>query len=758
MIRPLDNQNPTGPIGSSPASTPVSAGSEVASSNPQRTRLVHAGASSYKPKFALKKFQADSIACIERGEGVMVTAPTGSGKTVIAYDAMMKALKEKRTFIYAAPLKAINEQKLREFQKEIAEQMFRAKSDWNLDSNPTRAREQAIDFVKTNVGLITGDRVIHPEAPVKIMTTEVYNLMSKSNTLDKNRTVVFDEFHYLGDRGRGRVWEESIMFTPPEAQVICLSATMGNADSLTQWANQTVHGKQAKIKLIQAPEAERPVKLRYYIFNEDAGKRIRLKPLEGEGTLSMKLQVDRGASLFNHQLLGLVKLLKIKDKLPVVFFRLNRSECDESAKYFVEHKLQLTNSKDREDIAKAIAVAKARNPRLEKLEAKYLPLLLSGVASHHAEHLPEYNALVEELFEKKLVKAVVATSTLAAGVNMPARTTVITQLSRGSGAREIPLSVSEVRQMAGRAGRAGLDKEGNVIIFADLNQVDQIKEQYIDAPPENIYSSLRPNYEILFNLTAQAQSDKALEAALEKYIKRSLGHFQAIEKEEDLERTKRDYLQMLKLLKELHYISDKNQITNKGKIAQEIKFNNPLFVTEFLFGLAEYIRDKGPEFQFRPDALAAVVSLFSQNYRLHSKEKFEKFRKSLDSKASDVNPLLDIFIKTRDSLDDKQSSTGIWSMSPSIDYNKFLTVRNWTNSCVAEPDNGEIGRLAKLCKGEPPGAVLDALRRTAKLIEYISKAKQIANFPKLLKAPLETTKAIFDERKNGILNQKIQVL
>lgn len=715
----------------------------------------------YQSKFDLKVFQQNAIKCIEDRESVVVTAPTGSGKTVIAYAGMMKALREGRTFIYTAPLKAICEQKFQEFKVEIAEQMLKDKAFWKLDQlTDTEAKAQATKLANTKVGLITGDRPgkdsINPEAPVKIMTTEIYNLSSQTDfystpsrqrSLPKDRTVVFDELHYLGDADRGRIWEESIMFTPREAQVIGLSATIGNATRLTEW----IDGKLTQpTKLISAPEAERPVKLKYYSFNKQATDLDKMaivgfgdkETLKADHRQGLKQAIAAGEYIDRqlNQLVGLANTLVDHDKVPAIFFILNRKGCDEAAEHFAKYLPDIVSEAERTEIQTAINAAIEKNPRLI-LEKQYLEPLLSGVAPHHAEHLPEYKALVEELFEKRLVKIVFATSTLAAGINMPARTTVLTQLSRGSGDNEEQLTVSEFKQMAGRAGRAGLDTEGNVIVCADPGQERSIQTQYIDAPADDIRSSLKPNYQTLLTIiNDQAKSPKELEASIKDYLKGSFMSFRSLEPEGMVQLVKDSYVYMANLLRQLGYIDGQNRLTDKGRMAKEIKFNNPVFVIEFMFALSQALRSQGAA--VRAEALAGVLSLFAQGESDGTIDAFIKSEKEKEAerdKPNPVIPLLELLAKTQNDIATQQGELNscIRDNFPSLDHTNFYTVLNWANSCVSKSRDNEIQRLRHYCKDEPPGRVIDALKRTAKIIEYLNKAAEIPNFPALLKEPLD---------------------
>lgn len=734
-------------------------------------------------KFELKDYQARAIKSISSGNSLVITAPTGAGKTVIAYAEMMNCLKEGRQFIYTAPLIAINDQKLGEFRDELANQIKTNIDQWkdivglNLEASASEIEQQIDDFAKKQVGLKTGDRSVNPDAPFKVMTTEVYNLMTQSSdsSLKKNRSVVFDELHYLGDSARGHVWEESIMFTDPNAKMIGLSATIGNAGELVDWINKAVYSSSAKkMDLIQVPESERPVKLKHYSFNPQTTKNFNLKAVYDEdqditsSSANLDLKPDEDTKL-EFQLANITQTLKENDKLPAIYFIYNKKKCDSTAKYIANTDLNLVSEDEREQIKLEIEEELKAHPSLS-LEKESLNLLESGIASHHAEKLPEFKELVSKLFAKGLIKVVTATDTLAAGINMPTRTVVITSLSKVSDDGEAaPLTVATFQQTAGRAGRALLDTEGNVITFTEDNKVSDLRRKYIEASPEPIRSELKPDYHVLLQLINDARdkgSEESLEEILDRYLSKSLFLSQSKETAEAL---KTEYKKMISFLKELDFIDSDENLTLKGNIALEFKFNNPIFITSFLMALNDQRREaeKGVSQKdlkpLRSIDFVTLVSLLGEDKDTFSQESFDKFMENLVRQTPEIAEDLTCFINSYKEFTEKQTQVGITDQTPSINYSKLYKIKSWHNDGLkkirAEKKlKGKAKKKAEeeakkktqaelqaerieefrsiLREGDKPGGVLKSLRRTQKLLEYLDKAKRhdkTGHFPKALK-------------------------
>ena len=390
--------------------------------------------------FELDQFQKEAIASLNAGRSVVVCAPTGSGKTLVGEYAIYRALARGKRVFYTTPLKALSNQKLRDFREK---------------------------FGFDRVGLLTGDASINRDAPILVMTTEIFRNMLYGTPIGQVgislvdvEAVILDECHYMNDRQRGTVWEESIIYCPREVQLAALSATVANSDQLTDWLNR-VHGPTDLIY-----SDFRPVPLEFHFCNpkglfpllNDSKTKInpRLQKKKGKGG-----ERDRGRN-GRPEAPGIIytlSQLEQRDMLPAIYFIFSRRGCDKAVAEVGD--LWLVNSEESQILREQIDDFLARNP--EAGRSGQIAPLYRGIAAHHAGILPAWKALVEELFQQGLIKVVFATETLAAGINMPARTTVISTLSKRTDTGHRLLNASEFLQMAGRAGRRGMDKQGHVV-------------------------------------------------------------------------------------------------------------------------------------------------------------------------------------------------------------------------------------------------------------------------------------------------------
>jgi superfamily II RNA helicase len=379
--------------------------------------------------FTLDDFQQEAIRSISEGHSVVVCAPTGSGKTIIAEYAAMRALAEGKKLFYTTPLKALSNQKFFDLKNRFGE---------------------------ANVGLLTGDISVNRDARIIVMTTEIfrnmlYGIQEDVGLLGYLGYVVLDECHYMNDAERGTVWEESIIYCPDNIQLVALSATVANAAELTDWINEIHHDT----RLIWSDF--RPVPLRFSYYDRD-----KLMPLfEAPGKMNRKLKTDmKGQRFAKKQRFfrpnDLIAVMAEKDMLPAIFFTFSRKDCDKHLEF--TQTLKLLTPAERKLLNKKVDDYVALNPFLEGNQS--LPYIRNGFASHHAGLLPAMKHLVEILFQQGLIKVVFATETLAAGINMPARSTVITKISKRTNDGHRILTASEFLQMSGRAGRRGMDQVG----------------------------------------------------------------------------------------------------------------------------------------------------------------------------------------------------------------------------------------------------------------------------------------------------------
>lgn len=448
--------------------------------------------------FELDDFQLRAIEALEAGRSVVVCAPTGSGKTLIGEYAIHRALVRERRVFYTTPLKALSNQKLRDF-REI--------------------------FGMERVGLLTGDVSINRDAPILVMTTEIFRNMLYGTPIGEVGTslidveaVVLDECHYMNDRQRGTVWEESVIYCPPEIQLVALSATVANSDQLTAWIDR-VHGPTDLIY-----SDFRPVPLSFYFCNpkglfpllDDSGKRInpRLKPKGGKGAkVGSK---GRNPKQESPNLSAVLSHLRQRDMLPAIYFIFSRKGCDQAVAEASNLPVPLLTAAEAADLRSQVDDFLARNP--EAGRAEQIEPLYRGIAAHHAGILPAWKGLIEELFQQGLIKVVFATETLAAGINMPARTTVISSLSKRTDLGHRLLNPSEFLQMAGRAGRRGMDSEGHVVAVQTAFEGAREAAYLATVGPDPLVSQFTPSYGMVLNLLQIHTLEEAREL-----IERSFG-------------------------------------------------------------------------------------------------------------------------------------------------------------------------------------------------------------------------------------------
>ena len=465
----------------------------------------------YEFPFELDDFQKDACRCITDGKSVVVCAPTGAGKTVITQHAIHCALEQGKKVFYTTPLKALSNQKYNDFSEK-----------YGIDK----------------VGLLTGDTSINRGAQIVVMTTEVFrnmlygtNFGSVTDNLKDVKYVILDEVHYMNDEQRGTVWEESIIYCPTNVQIVALSATVANADKLTEWIN-TVH---SRTELINTDF--RPVPLRFYYFDSSQPNTL-LPLLTPNGTLNKKIKPEkkefkRGKTVQKRNTVkDVVRNLHEKNMLPAIYFTFSRKKCDEQMEKCAS--LCLVTPKEQEEIRQIIDDYIAENPYLYK--NKHIEYLMLGVASHHAGLLPGWKVLVEKLFQKGLIKVVFATETLAAGINMPARSTVISSISKRTDNGHRTLTPSEFLQMSGRAGRRGMDEIGYVVIVGTPFQTPEEVAELVLSDANPLESKFSPSYSMVLNLLQRFTLEEAKELVL-----KSFGYFSSNYRIEPLLAVKDEY-------------------------------------------------------------------------------------------------------------------------------------------------------------------------------------------------------------------------
>eukprot|EP00177_Eucheuma_denticulatum_P007222 GFKZ01013143.1.p1 GENE.GFKZ01013143.1~~GFKZ01013143.1.p1 ORF type:complete len:1284 (+),score=239.77 GFKZ01013143.1:287-3853(+) len=514
--------------------------------------------------FALDEFQTAALRALNQGQSVVLSAPTGAGKTIVGEMAVYFALCRRRRVFYTTPLKALSNQKFYDFKKLFGDH---------------------------RVGLLTGDVTVNRDADVIVMTTEVYRNMLYAESVEGDRTVsnslfavVFDEFHYLNDRDRGTVWEESVINSPSNVLLVALSATMSNTNDVRDWfcrvqgptalvrsevrpvplkfaycdqegmtplfakeeSNPRSHqskkgfGRRRKKSSAQSAEVERKLHpkllrrlkestidrtrgskrgkgLRSWDDDEDGDLQVMKDKYRKITERSMRRGKDRFAEIPSFQFV--VRKLRRNDMLPCIVFIFSRAGCDRAALSASTERENLVTEEEREQIKERLDVFVEAHPNL--VQPERLELAMQGIASHHAGLLPLWKMCVEELFQDGLIKVVFATETLAAGINMPARTTVISALSKRAGEEGfVDLTTSEVLQMAGRAGRRGKDVVGHSVLLRSKKEGALEAFKVVTADVDALQSKFSPNYGMVLNLLSARPLNEA-----KKLVDRSFGNF-----------------------------------------------------------------------------------------------------------------------------------------------------------------------------------------------------------------------------------------
>ena len=444
--------------------------------------------------FPFDDFQIQSLHCVEDGKGLLVAAPTGAGKTVVGEFAAFLAIEQGKKCFYTTPIKALSNQKFAEFV--------------------TR-------FGEDNVGLLTGDTNINSEAPILVMTTEVLRnmLYAGSSTLTNLQSVVMDEVHYLADKFRGAVWEEVLIHLMESVQVISLSATVSNAEEFGEWLGTVRGGTDVIVSEI------RPIPLYQHVlignrlvdlFKEPGKINPELLALERESMRKVKMPRHRRERFDESEnKLSRPEVIETLDRqglLPAITFIFSRAACDAAVRQCVHSGLRLTNTQEREEIAKTAARLNA-NLAQEDLDVlgydEWLDALERGIAAHHAGLLPSFKETVEDLFKRGLVKAVFATETLALGINMPAKTVILEKLTKWNGEAHVPITPGEYTQLTGRAGRRGIDIEGNAIVQWSPTIDSAMVAGLASTRTYPLRSSFTPTYNMAINLIHRFGRERA---------------------------------------------------------------------------------------------------------------------------------------------------------------------------------------------------------------------------------------------------------
>jgi superfamily II RNA helicase len=518
-------------------------------------------------------FQVRAIQALRAGANVLVSAPTGAGKTLVAEYAIADAVARGRRCVYTAPVKALSNQKYRDFR----------------------------DDPDVDVGLMTGDVTIAPNAQVLIMTTEILRnaILEDPSALADVDFVILDEVHYMDDIERGSVWEESLIFAPPQIRFVSLSATVKNLDQLGAWIGEIRDHELAVIH-----STRRPVPLKHRIYTPKSGifdpGRIDFvrkheageaaKPKDANGSWGRKPRgrsggrrnerVRRGGS--TGELMDLFGTLSQDDKFPALVFSFSRKDCERLA--------QAAGSRQLLDEAECARMEALQRELIDlfqlneqALVGEVFSLARRGIGYHHAGMLPLNKEVVERMFTSGLIKLLFTTETFAIGINMPARSVVFTSLRKFDGVTFDYLRTRDYMQMAGRAGRQGIDTMGLVVSFLDERDVQEAPvERLVSGKPEPVESRFRLSYATILHLIEHLGRERLIEA-----WEKSFNQFQHRGKSRKARESNRAVQRSLvdahlNLLRELNYLDDEAKLTARGRVGR-LFYGYELQVTELLF-------------------------------------------------------------------------------------------------------------------------------------------------------------------------------
>lgn len=506
------------------------------------------------------KFQKESAHYLHNGEDDLVTVPTGKGKTATAHYIMTKNMKDgKRTF-YTAPLKALSNQKYREFQK---------------------------IYGAENVGILTGDVKINPNAPIVVMTTEIYRNMLlgekfKHNSIfdglevtPKKLTVVFDELQFLGDIERGSVWEQSIILSDKDTQLHSLSATIGNNQEIADWIS-SIRGK--KCHLVNVAESERDVPLKFQINNVEPPQK---KKKKAHGKVSGRVDSKHMEKVY----LDTINRFKRQDKIPAILFIFSKKESNKALKIYEEQGITLTSQEQQKQIMSTIKKYQREGKVLGS--SFNIKALMKGYAIHNSGLLPDQKELIEELFQKKLISAVISTETLAAGINMPAKTSAVfgTRIPTSPLYADIDgktqITPTKFKQITGRAGRRGLDIEGFGELMANGKKEMGIFNQLIASVSDKLRCDFNEDYSFIAGYHKSTQDDDLIKELLSKSLyaydndpaasdakaKQLMNKFNA-------KRT---------ILKEQGFLNNDHTLTTKGELLSKLNGYQQIAIVDMIY-------------------------------------------------------------------------------------------------------------------------------------------------------------------------------
>jgi superfamily II RNA helicase len=526
----------------------------------------------YPAPFVPDEFQVSALEAIKKTD-CLVIAPTGSGKTWIAREAILSVLEKGGRAWYASPLKALSNSKWVEF---------------------------GLHFDPENVGIITGDTKENTEAPIIVGTTEIlrnqlYDAMHQGKDLNCD-LIILDEAHFLGDADRGVVWEEIMIYLPTRIHLLLLSATIGNGEEIAHWL-ESIRKKSCAV----VTEDKRPVPL-YPLFLHPSGclhpflEGKKVSPPVADFIRRTDEKRLRGGNMPDY--IGIISVLEKFNLLPAIFFLKSRAECDAA----LTARGKLAPLQNSAEFDYSLEELLGRFPSL--VRHRQLKVLRSmGLASHHGGQLPAWKMLVEEMMNRGHLRVIFATSTIAAGVNFPARTIVLFNSDLFNGSDFSPLTATEFRQMTGRAGRRGQDNIGFMLTvsgkFMDLYHIRRLLFQ----KPEDILSRLKNDFAMVLNLLLSQTPDD-----VRKIFERSLAAYQQNYRHKSTNFSAaqslwKDFSRHLKFLQQEGFVDASGVLTDDGRWASKLRLDYPLLVAQCLRENA-FPRDSGK-------TLAALIAFLS---------------------------------------------------------------------------------------------------------------------------------------------------
>ncbi|MEW5908438.1 MAG: DEAD/DEAH box helicase [Thermodesulfobacteriota bacterium] len=530
-------------------------------------------------------FQVRAVHAIKRSD-CLVTAPTGAGKTWIALETISSLFKTGGRSWYASPLKALSNSKYLEFSEYFGQQ---------------------------NVGILTGDRKENTDAPIIVGTTEIlrnqlYDAMHRGESLASD-FIVLDEAHFLGDEDRGVVWEEVMIYLPARIPILMLSATIGNAKEIAGWLASIRRKKCAVIE-----ERRRPVPL-FPLFFHPSGA---LFPLLSDAGQKGKKKLSKKAAEYAanptppvfsapHQIPPFGEMLRVLKKyhlLPAIFFLKSRHDCDLALERCTKNAVEDPDRKER--LMKRIAELAGQSPHISghrqlRWAEEY------AVGSHHGGQLPAWKIVIERLMTEGLLDAVFATSTVAAGVNFPARTVLFLNSDRFNGTEFLPMNPTEFHQMTGRAGRRGMDNIGFAAAIPGKFMNLKLIAELFGSEPTDVRSQIKINFSMVLNLLLSHTPDQ-----VEELLEKSFAKFQMVREKGVSEAAARfhlpdyylkmDFNRHLGFLKQNGFVTETGELTEDGIWTSQLRVDQPLLIAQGLrTGLF-------PETD--PAMLAAMISIF----------------------------------------------------------------------------------------------------------------------------------------------------